>query len=55
MATELPKYQDMKTGNVYYLDRRLGEFRNVNNPHDRFPVLTHRLMKPLRRSRKEVV
>lgn len=47
MATELPKYQDVKADKVYYLDRRLGEFRNVDNPHDRLPILTHRLMRPL--------
>lgn len=52
MANELPKYQDVKAGTVYYLDRRLGEFRNVDNPHDRFPILTHRLMKPIRIRRR---
>lgn len=57
MAKELPKYRDVKTGTVYYLDRKLGEFRNVGNPHDRLPTLTHRLMKPLRTKRalKEVI
>lgn len=57
MAIELPKYRDVKTGTIYYLDRRLGEFRNVNNPHDRLPALTHRLMSALRtkKSQKEVV
>jgi hypothetical protein len=49
MAIELKKYQDVKTGIVYYLDHRLGEFRNVNNPHDRLPILTKRLMVPLRK------
>lgn len=55
MAKELPKYRDVKSGTIYYLDHRLGEFRNVDNPHDRLPALTHRLMKPLRtkRSQKE--
>jgi hypothetical protein len=52
MANELPKYQDVKSGTIYYLDLRLGEFRNVDNPHDRMPIITHRLMKRLTKNRK---
>lgn len=49
MATELPKYKHMKTGEIYYLDLRLGEFRNVKNPHDNMPALAH---EPMRRERR---
>ena len=33
---ELPVYQIR--GQRYYRDTRLGEYRNVNNPHDRIPI-----------------
>jgi len=52
MATELPKYLDVKTGTIYYLDCKLGEFRNVDNPHDRLPSLTHRQMRRLGKRKK---
>jgi len=38
MARRLRRFEDVKTGKTYYLDKRLGEFRNVDNPHDRFPI-----------------
>lgn len=32
MVKELPKIQIRKK--TYYIDKRLGEIRNINNPHD---------------------
>ena len=47
-AKRLRRFEDAKTGEVYFLDLKLGEFRNVNNPHDSFPIMSaKRLMKPI--------
>ena len=53
MGRELPKYKHVKSGKVYYLDLRLKEFRNIENPHDVLPVLTHELMR--RQQRRDVI
>ena len=34
MAQELPKIEVVNTGKQYYLDWRLTQIRNVENPHD---------------------
>lgn len=34
MAQELPKIEVIRTGKQYYLDWRLTQIRNVDNPHD---------------------
>ena len=48
MAKRLRKFEDAKTGELYYLDLKLGEFRNVKNPHDSFPIMSaKRLMRPI--------
>ena len=49
MAGELLKYKHVKSGKIYYMDLRLGEFRNVENPHDSMPILTHDLMRRMQR------
>lgn len=49
MAKELPKYKHVKTGKIYYMDLRLGRFRNVENPHDSLPIITHDLMRRLQK------
>jgi hypothetical protein len=36
MVRELPTYT-YGDGTTYYIDERLGEMRNVKNPHDRKP------------------
>ncbi len=44
----LPKWKI--NGKVYYLDQRLREFRNVDNPHDRIDFARYRDMTLVRKN-----
>lgn len=49
MAETLLKYRHVKSGKIYYMDFKSGEFRNVENPHDSMPIITKELMRRLQR------